>query len=146
MLLLDTDKYVAVYMALSCVEETAPTVEKFRSFVVDAVNRRDEPAVHSYAKQIVAELTSFEKGDSLTHKYGECAAPYQDPATATDARLALDAVKPLMSRINPLFRQSNIDAYESTVGKAVTGWSSRDASNDEAFLVWWCGNHDAASC
>ena len=148
-LIVDTNKYASVYLAKSCIEETAPTIEGFRSFVLGAVNQKSVqniPVITGYSKQIVADFNSLQGESTLIDRYGGCATPYQDPATATDARLALEVVRSLLSQINPLFRPSSPDVSERIVGEAVSNWSRRDESDGEPFLVWWCKSHNSAGC
>ena len=64
--------------------------------------------------------------------------PYLQPNFTAEMLIANDVFKPLLSKANPLFREANERAWESTVDRGIFEWLDPNVPQSEPFLLWFC--------
>ena len=69
-------------------------------------------------------------------------APYVNPSNVGEALFALELIRPVLARVNPLFREANQKAWEKMSYSAAGEWGESVTGGDQPFLAWFCDRHD----
>tara|TARA_R110000824_G_C15232376_1_gene678769 strand:- start:14726 stop:15523 length:798 start_codon:yes stop_codon:yes gene_type:complete len=124
-------KYVPVYMAKACLEETQPSAEGFNTFV-RSTNRRGPSGEAVLVIRDIIAVDGKWQDQSFDAAKQHCLQPYLRPESVSDAIPAIDLILASIN-LSPYAK----GGFETSFRREVGGWFDR-SNPQEPYISWLC--------